>query len=200
MKMKIVLMLVAVGLMAGIAQANMLPNPGFEAGNFAVNHMPDGWTHSSIAWTSAHTWMDDGSNKYMQMLPWTSGAWDAYIYTVPDVSVTAGVEYSFSIWAKNPDSAVSNEINAWVGWTDSAGNYSEVKTGIGTVTGTDWAQFDLGSVIAPVDTVAARAWFGVASANGTRAVHLDDASMVPEPVTLSLLGLGVRMLRRRRKA
>ena len=67
---------------------------------------------------------------------------------------------------------------------------------------------DFGTYTAPVGTVAGVFYLtgedmnnlNHTSTTGAGGVYYDDASMVPEPVTLSLFGLGMLMLRRRRKA
>ncbi len=60
MKTKLLLMLLAIALAAGVAQANMLTNPGFEAGVYAPKNVPDDWVIYSPTYTSGWTWLSTG--------------------------------------------------------------------------------------------------------------------------------------------
>jgi hypothetical protein len=124
----VVLMLVAVGLMAGIAQANMLVNPGFEDGAFAAKGVADGWTASYASWTSAWTWFSGAGahsgSKYLKLNGWSTGGDNEYYQYLP---ATENVEYTFSVWAKAAPGKTADAAVALY-WYDNA----DVKIG-GTI-------------------------------------------------------------------
>ena len=79
MKTKLLLMLLVVGLAAGVASANLLKNPSFEEGAFESNDTPDYWTHYWTDWAPTHVWISDADgahsgSKYMQIKMWTTGS------------------------------------------------------------------------------------------------------------------------------
>jgi hypothetical protein len=120
--------------------------------------------------------------------------------------VTPNTEYAFSVWAKSPVQGQVADAYGYVSFFNSTG--SLISGGwLGTYSnaGDVWAEVDFGTWVAPdgAHTVAymfaGGDWSGW-DGNNTNGVLLDDASvtLVPEPVTLSLLGLGALMLRRRK--
>ena len=61
MKTKLLLMLLAIALMAGFAQANMLKNPGFEDGTFQTQLSPDNWENYYTSYGQVHTWINSAA-------------------------------------------------------------------------------------------------------------------------------------------
>jgi hypothetical protein len=118
----VVLMLVAVGLMAGIAQANMLANPGFEEGAFEAKVMPDGWSMSWLSYTSGWTWLSGtgahSGSKYLKLNAWVTGTdTDPYQY----IPATEDLVYAFSVWAKAAPGKTA-DAGAIIYWYDTGGN------------------------------------------------------------------------------
>jgi len=211
MKMKIAVPMLM--MMVGIAQANLLPNAGFEDG---TGTLPDGWTGQSYNGGDVATdilWMDDAAgahsgDKYMKLL--TNNGSEPYIWPIDLTPVTAGETYDFSVWAKSTkgDADPPTRTEAFIlfyasdqstyFWEDSPRwqlSPADVQWP------TTWTKWDIGSWTAPAGAAYVDfnlvSWEGHESGTG---LCYDDASIVPEPLTISLLGLGGLMLRRRRKA
>ncbi len=205
MKMKFVmLMLVALlALLSGIAQANMLANPGFEEGTFtgALDNFPPDWSLVSPGYTSAYTWLSDAGahsgDKYLRLQPWyVSPSYNPGVHQSV-TGVIAGGDYEFSVWTKNGVEDDTNVQTYNIEWHDAGGVISSHVVDIDVIS-TEWTLLDFGTFTAPEGAIAASFSITLDGYNPS-ATYIDDASMVPEPVTLSLLGLGVLMLRRRRK-
>ena len=210
-KRKLILFLVAVGLMARIAQANMLQNPGFEDGVYGKWNVPDYWstwgnTTGDWSW-NATAGRGGGKCVWLHCTPGTArtSAWMGQY-----VPVTANTEYVFSVWARavsGGPGAGGVDVYGYITWLDAA----SVTIGSGWLypdafPETTWEEVTLGwgsgldPIVAPAG--AAWGWFGVAgyyTNDEEGGYYVDDATVTPEPVTLGLLGLGGLMLVRRRK-
>ena len=191
MKMKIVLMMLVA--MFATAQAELLTNPGFEDGS---GTMPDGWSYTSGY--GGYAWLPTagvGGGKAIQISYTTSAT--GYFWIGQYVPVTAGETYTFSVWAKSAVQGTPIGASAYVTWMDVS--YSSLDGGwysAATSAGDTWAEYTLGDpTVAPEGAAWAAFWL-CGYADGWL---VDDASFIPEPVTFSLLGLGVLMLRRRKK-
>lgn len=215
MKMKIaVLMLV---MMVGIAQANLLPNPGFEDGVFSTDPgtLPDEWdsgVDKGGVVADYVTWVNDApgahsGSKYMQVT--TTDRKEPWINPIDLMPVTGGIEYDFSVWAKSLVAATpptrTETLIIWFKADQSTMLWTESPkwqlSAADVQWPTTWTKWDIGSFTAPAEAAFVYqefiCWEGNESGTG---LCYDDASIVPEPMTLCLLGLGGLMLRRRRKA
>jgi hypothetical protein len=188
----VVLMLVA--LLAGIAQANMLVNPGFEDGAFAAKGVADGWTASYTSWTSAWTWFSGAGahsgSKYLKLNGWSTGGDNEYYQYLP---ATENVEYTFSVWAKAAPGKTADAALALY-WYDNA----DVKIGgtiylTPTTVGYNWTYVEWTSP-APAGTVevcysleglfsnggvnADGGGDGGGSVNADGGIYYDDATML----------------------
>ena len=197
--MKKVLMLLALLAVTGIAGADLLTNGDFEDG--------DTGQLGSVAIPGWNSWGGSGwhhddvgaviDTKAMKL--WWD---DAGMYQ--DFAASPGVTYDFSVQCMN--------------WTGDPGTWNglikaEFYDGVGgQLLAQDLERFypasepvdtwvEIGdSIVAPAGTVTGRIvlmavdWYdGVGGAT-----HFDNASVVPEPASMALLGLGGLLLRRRR--
>ena len=210
---KLLLMFLAIALVAGTAQAtNLLPNAGFEVG---ADTLPDGWMGASYnggVVAMDILWMDDpagahSGDKYMKLL--TNNGSEPYLWPVDMVPVTAGETYDFSVWAKstNGDATPPTRTEAFICFykADFGDLFSlSPKWQLSPADEqwpTEWTKWDICTWTAPAE--AAYVDFNLVTWEGNQAgtgLCYDDAMMTPEPLTISLLGLGGLMIRRRRKA
>ena len=123
MKTKLLLILVAIALMAGVGQANMLKNPSFEEGTFSEKNIPDSWSISWSSWTSAWTWLSDGGAhsgaRHIKLQVYYTGstAWRGQEVT----GVIGNTDYAFSVSAKNPTTDGDAETWGYIDWLNSTG-------------------------------------------------------------------------------
>ena len=211
MKMKIVLLLFV--MVVGVAQANMLPNQGFEQGTYAPQNEPDLWVASWASWTSAWTWVDGPGiadyygDKAIKLNGWSTGSDnELYVY----VPAGANVDYSFSVWAKATPGNTADAAVA-IYWYDSVGDKIGATNHLTpTTVGDKWTEVEW-ELTSPADTAEVcfaleglfgnGAWLGIGVPNPDGGgIYYDDVHMVPEPITLSLLGLGGLALLRRKRA
>jgi len=192
MKMKLLLMLLAIALMAGVAGANMLTNPGFEEGAFGSADTPDGWAHYWTGYSAQHVWISSAAgahsgDKFMKMYNWLpyGDSSDAFLGQV--VEVQGGGEYSFEVWAKNAVAGSPKTAMMSVEWystssilTSSAAGYiSSAYTS--AAAGDDWGSISF-SDIAPADAIVGYFWLVAPLVNDSNSICYDDASMVgPDP-------------------
>ena len=203
---KIVLMLAAMALVAGIAQAELLTNPGFEDGAYGVKLIPDGWSIYSPTYSSGWDWWlsgggAHGGSKYMSMHAAPSASYTTA--TIGQVLPAApGDEFTFSVWAKSPSQSVNATPYGYITWGNATTSWLSYGSLIpdNSSVGNTWTLVSFDAVTAP-----AGAEWGYFQVMGTLAndaaaggILYDDASLIPEPVTLGLLGLGALMLRRRK--
>jgi hypothetical protein len=186
--------------MFATAQANLLNNGDFEDGIFVLDDTPDGWSayynstpgsSDLVNWksgTGAH-----GGNNYVQIMGWST-TWGSMFQTV---SVTENESYAFSLWSKG-DGTVDN-AGPGAYWLDSLGSSLGTAVYETFTAGATWEFHDYGTIVAPPGATQFSVYLWAAT-NTT--VYYDDVSLtlVPEPFTMSLLGLGGLVLLRRKKA
>ena len=205
MKSKIVLMSVVAMLVVGNAQANLILNPGFENG---TGDWPDDWTIESAA--DGTVWSDEAytGNKSMLLTGYGYKP-ESIIVSTDRIAVTAGTEYTFSAMVKSLSGGTASGTNLRVKWFDAAGNWVAWPDGGGwngwnwfaVDAPPDWTEATALTIAAPAGAVEIEhAWVYSWKGDADDGVYIDDVSMVPEPMTMGLLGLGALMIRRRRKA
>ena len=201
--MKKVLLLFALLAVTGIASAELLTNGGFEdgdTGQLGSVAIP-GWN----SWNGSGWHHDDAGavidSKAMKL--WWD---DAGLFQ--DFAATAGVSYDFSVQcmdfsgdtaAVNWNGLIKAEFYDGVGGQLLAQDLERFDSD-NTVNPDDtWVQIG-DSIVAPVGTVTGRiVLMAVDWHDGIGgSIQFDNASVVPEPATFALLGLGGLLLRRRR--
>ncbi len=189
MKEKFLLMLLAIALVAGAAQANMLTNSSFEDGAFGYNVSPDDWTHYYTESIAQHTWVSNtaeahSGSKYMKMYNWFKSylTWSTSAYLGQDVDVKEGKDYYFSVWAKNGAAGQVNEAAVEVEWRDSLDNWISSDSAYILFTDSDWTEVDFGAFTAPVGAATAILWLIAPVGNYINPIWYDDVSMLgPDP-------------------
>jgi hypothetical protein len=200
-----VLTVVAVALFALSASAGAalinVPDPSFEIPVLAYGGYKDIASSTYYGpWecVSGDAWVDYGywrANGYPEDLYARSGnnkayGYEDYIYQILDETFVEGVTYTLSVWAGQP-------------WTDEARGWRlyftteepAVELAVASAeAGLTWAEISLTYTATAAD---AGKKIGI-KMYGDESVSFDDVSLVPEPATLGLLGLGALMLRRKR--
>jgi hypothetical protein len=188
MKTKLLLMLLAVMLTAGLAQANMIANPGFEEEVYdiereRVHPMPWLSQYSSMPQMS---WMDDSAeahsgDKYWKIWNFQSqgDTYSTYIVQGP-IDVVEGKEYAFSVWAKCLPEDEPVQALASCQWVDS--NDDDIDNGFLWLDGAtdiedEWYYVDLGSLTAPAGAEGCEFSLWSGTGNKAKRVLFDDADM-----------------------
>ena len=198
--MKKVLMLLALLAVTGIASADLLTNGGFEDGDTGqINQPIPGWS----SWGDAG-WHHDDAGKVIDTKAlkfWWDGAG---LYQ--DVAVTPGETYDFSVEVFN---ASDDQLVGWNGlikaeFYDGTGGQllnDELERYYSATGAVDeWVTIG-GSRVAPAGAVTGRIVLLIVDWQETGvsgALNFDNASIVPEPATMALLGLGGLLIRRRK--
>ena len=193
MKTKLLLMLLAVALMAGVAEANMLLNPSFENGAFGTG-TPDYWVHFYADWPEQHVWIDDDAeahsgDRFMEMFNWIpyGSNSDAYLGQAV-LGVVEGEEYFFGVWAKTA-AGLTKTAEIYLDWystssilTSSADGWMDYEIVSVPGIGDTWTEVDFGGFTAPEGAIAAYFWLAASTVNDVNAIYYDDASMIgPDP-------------------
>lgn len=216
-------------VLCGTAQAtNLLLNAGFETNGGSGGSAADHWTETLVApnfdgsATGVEGWANQGVDSAwgMAVYWWNNpgGVAGGNGGFYQSVAVTAGQAYDFSCWTLRdgggqwlPDPENPEGPTIWVP-NDMTGTYTMKidwlagETLLGTTSqditytmGTEgWVLMTLsGTALAGADT----AHVGFDAVGVNNAGKFDNASfdVVPEPITMALLGLGSLFLARRRK-
>ncbi|HBG26784.1 MAG: hypothetical protein A2Y10_05510 [Planctomycetes bacterium GWF2_41_51] len=200
-------------VLCGIAQANLLQNGDFEQGDVAwLGDHPSipGWTY----WGTDGWHMSDAGyvKDAKGMLVW----WDSVGMYQDVFDVIVGQEYEFSVEAitKSADKLKGWDLVMRAEWT--AENWATISsTDIGRFVGaksesdpgdgTDTWKLISGTSIAPEGAAHGKIYFQLVQAGDWGytggSVCFDNASvvLVPEPMTMALLGIGGLLFVRRRK-
>ena len=190
---------------AGSAQANMVPNAGFEIADVGDPNMPADWTILQSA--DKVVWSDEAytGSKCME-LQYNNP--EAIISPTERIAVTAGTEYTFGACLKSTNGAEAVGPNARLKWFDAAGDVVEVPYGwnnwqwYAVTAPVEWTELTAVTIEAPAGAASVEyAWLYTWKGDSSSGVYIDDVSMTPEPATMGLLALGgLAMLRRRRRA
>jgi hypothetical protein len=201
-KVSICVVLVLVALLCTSANAaNLLTNGDFALGSNGTT-APDNaalaWYqyNSSGGWNNRETAQNPVPGDYLMAIG-AAGGYGAFAWQ--DVAGSAGISYKLTA-----DSA----LDAWwlnhgylkiefydagsvmVGFAESA-HWGQA----GYDTGLPWANYSI-TGIAPAGTVTVRSMLGTWGEGGT--ARFDNVVLTPEPATLTILGLGGLLLRRRK--
>jgi len=193
MKTRILVVAVVMSMFANVASANVL-NPGFETGDFT-------------------DWFSGGTAVVVSGIngPSAPGDYAVAMSNAPSpgdirskgMVVTPGELYDFSV-DYNITAASTGEIRAQVRWHEyvdlngNAMNWVGESNSLLSTTGGDWATLTVSGLTAPelagaVDIRISAGLFEAFAGDGA----IDNVSLVPEPATLALLGLGGLLLRKR---
>ena len=203
MKVTSVIVLLAMLSLAGSAQAELLLNRSFDdllgTGNPSSANW-GGWSYGSAGAAALLDGAPDPAHSgpaYAEVWAWAGGSGGFYQGGLTPV---VGEAYELSIWARDQgwgddkNLSLVLQVNDGSGWNLLVNELVYSGVGLGD---SDYHQFSVITPAIPAGTVEAEFSFTFA---GSGTFALDDASMavVPEPMTLSLLGLGGLFLRRRK--
>ena len=204
--MKKVLMLMAVLAITGIASAELLTDPGFEAGAWPAGYgaaYTSYWVGYGFQTVVTDASVARSGNNYLSAGNYAYGASWGYSLVWEDVAATVGTNYNLSAyfmddWGASGATGTIGAVSK-LEFIDSGGAKTTIDGSAPIAKDWDlgWQQLSV-SGVAPAGTVTVRAVVGQGS-NANSYVRVDDASLVPEPATMALLGLGGLFLRRRRK-
>lgn len=134
------------------------------------------------------------------------GVDNSFAGTFQDVpGLTPGTMAVFSGWHKRAESVLDLGVEVRIEWRNSNTNTEVGRTpNLTTAPSLDYTEFTLSSMV-PANANTARVVYAVQTfgnePTNTGTVYVDDASFViiPEPSSLSLVGLGLGLLTLRRK-
>ena len=185
----------AMMLMAGVSEASLLSNPGFEDANAGPWWGP--WGNGLHTGTYGDAGTGLSGSKSVKFVPsGTSGTGDDYfMYDNTLVSVTPGTTYYGSIFSKTQNLA-NEEVFCKIDWFNN-GSWVGTAGQSSTLTGTnDWTALSISGAAPANANHASLAFFINQTANsGSGTAYFDNASLdtqpIPEPTSLLLLGSGL---------
>ncbi|MCK4294076.1 MAG: PEP-CTERM sorting domain-containing protein [Planctomycetes bacterium] len=226
-KGKLILILLAVGLMAGVAQATILSNGDFELDLALVPHPfpnpgctnpgpPTGWEYDRYYGYDVDPWLinaskiGDGSGGDVAVVfgTWNvEGAWDPVVATYPAGAIAAG-SYRLEVTTAAIGALGGGWLDVQLGWmadpADPWADYAEFVedawTDVSATYGAGvWTTLSWEFDVLPGDDGEGKNWYlWLRGQSYDDYVVVGSAVLVPEPATLALLGLGALMLRRKR--
>ncbi len=170
---------------------HVLTEGGYE--DIAAGTYTGAWEcHAGDAWVDYGYWRGEGWSEdlYAHSGNNKAYAYGDYIYQILDDTFVEGVTYTLSVWAGQPWEGYAS---GWWLYFTTEDHTVELAEASGTA-GLSWEQVGLAYTATAADAgkkIGIKIW-------GDEEVSFDDVSLIPEPATLGLLGLGALMLRRKR--
>ncbi len=206
--MKKLIFLCVLMAIAGSANAFMLSNGGFET-DVEPDGMPDDWGMWQSAWTASHYGWFGPSDIIVNTSPGQahsgsvsielragdSTGWGYAMMIQEPIAATAGQTYTASFWGMQLDGTGGEGVGIkWEFYSDTA-TLIEQEDKVMLSAADVWEEVTR-SWVAPAGTT----WMKyVILATGLEGNYMvDDAVLVPEPMSIAILGLGGLFLRRRK--
>jgi len=180
-----------------LTEGAALVNPGFES-NGGAGTSADNWSNGGAS--GVESWAAHSDSWGMAIYGWTGDNWGHFYQ---DVNVSAGENYSFSLWINKDNTFAASTVNIEMEWYSSGSGFlGETKQAVLGSLNSSWQQFSITGT-APAGTDYVRAFIDVTGITAGGAVKFDDTQLtlnengaVPEPATaalflLSLLATGV---------
>ena len=187
-------------ILSSAASATLLTNGSFEtATDDGYGHMvPDGWGVyvTNLEWENVdHQQTIDGTAQdglaYWMLDDHSTGT--GVLLGIQDVGTLADITYTFDIWLRDP---VADGGTAQIGyefWDATNTTWWGVDFSAPFTLTTDWQKFS------HTVTKWADSYMKVQIKVDNNVIHADNATLIPEPTTMVLLGLGSLMMLRRRR-
>ena len=186
-------------MMPATVRANLLTNGSFETAtdDGYGNMVPDGW---GLYVTGGLDW---GNVAHSQVIDVTAQDGAAYwmlddhtaaeaLLGIQDVGAVADVAYTFDIWLRDPDGTGTAQIG-YEFWDATNTTWWGVDFSAPLTLTTEWQNFS------HTVTKWADSYMKVQIRVDNNVIHADNASVIPEPTTMVLLGFGSLMMLRRRR-